>query len=233
MASILTDESRQARYAVLRKRKKILERIFDIMMWGTLLELFIEIVSQFVSGVLQGIFMGELIPFFVFLFVLAAGVFSVYALFRRDLRFLLPAVILTGLMNGMGCFVAFGVLLPVFLSIAGINSIFWAKLKQEEGFPLFDISFIEEQERQKVQEKRTEYRTLQAQIRAAQETLDTDAEMTDLLDADTKKDYMPAHLNNYHERYRNADAVVQIPEAHDDKMDLVEEPEPSGEMDEL
>ena len=234
MANILTDESRLTRYSVLRKRKKILETIFDISMFLIILAAATEIIPQFISGVLQGFFLGELRPFFVFLGVTLSMAFFVYALFRRDWRFLLPALILSLLLTGGGFFCGLGSLLsPFAIAAALIVSFFWLKLQKEEGFPLFEITFNEEQERQKVQEKRTEYRTLQAQIREAQEKPDSNAEMTDLLDADSQKDFMPAHLSNYHERYRNADAVVHSVQPHDDRMDTVTEPEQSGEMDEL
>ena len=236
MANILTDESRLARYSVMRKRKKWIEIVFDISMWAMLLAALTEIIPQFFSGVLRGIFLGELMPFAAFLAVLAGMAFFIYAIFRRDFRFLIPALVLSLLFDVAGVFAGLGALLaPLALTVSLVDSFFWLALQHEEGFPQFEISIAEEQEKKAVQEKRTEYRTLQAQVREAQEQLNPNAEMTDLLDAGIEPEHMPAHLSNYHERYRNADAVVRPQQVHGDRMDEVSESEHSDEnqMDEL
>lgn len=228
MANIYTDESRLARYSVMIKRRNRYERIFGVCMWAMIICAGTEIIPHLFNGLLYGLFIGELQAFFVMLGVAAFFAFAIYALVKRSFWFILPAFVLCLTIMDGGMFYLFGnFVAPLSLIVSGIVSLLWAKLSQEEGFPRFEISYAEEQGRKKVQERRSEYRAQQAGIRTEQEQLDVNAEMTDLLDADSEVVRMPAKLNNYHERYRNADAVVRAAEAHDGTMtELAEQPDP-------
>lgn len=221
MANIYKDEVRLARYDVCRKRAKRCELMFGISMWVMIFLAIAEIIPHLLYGFLNGLFLGEMMPFCVMLVVTADVVFSICAIFRRDWRFLLGALICAVVFVGSRLFVLFGYLSPIVLLLSLIASIDWRKLEQEEGFPRFEITYAEQTEQQKTQERRAQYRAVQAGTRVEQAHLNVHADMSDLLDEDA--DQLPAHLENYHDRSLLAEPVVRLQEPHGDRMDHLEE----------
>ena len=99
----------------------------------------------------------------------------------------------------------------------------WEMLKKEEGYPYFKIPLSEYEDRRKAQVSIIEHRAVEAGVRAAQDNLDTDRDMDDLLDQTT--DAVHAQLHSYHDRSRDADPVVRAAEAHDGTMTKLEDME--------
>lgn len=226
MANLYTDEVRLARYEMCRRRAKRCETVFDISMWSMILLALLEVGPNLAKGFLYGIFIGDLEPFFVMLAVTAAMVFSIYAIFRRDWRFLLGGLICSLVLTTFGVFMLFGYLSPVVLLIAMVVSLDWRRLEKEEGFPHFEISYAEWQGQQKLQERRARSRAVQSGTYVRQEQLNAHADMSDLLDTDAEQ--LPAELKNYHNRSFGADAVVRPgQQPHSDRMDQLDD------MDEL
>lgn len=220
MATLYTDESRIARYDICRKKAKRCEKAFDFSMWAMLLIAVTEILPQLARGFLYGVFIGELGPFFVMLAVIAIIVFGVYAVFRRDSRFLLGALLVSGF-AGYPFYILFGYLTPIVLLPALIASAGWRRLSEEEGFPEFIITFAEQSSQQTKQVSRAHHRAVEAGTRTEQAELDAHADMRDLLDEGAEQ--LPAELKNYHNRSLGSDAVVQLQQPHDDRMDDIED----------
>lgn len=220
MATIYTDEVRNARYDICRKKAKRCEKIFDITMWAMIFIAFTEILPQFAKGFLYGAFIGELEPFFAMLAVAAIIVFGIYAEFRRDPRFLLGALLASGTV-GPVFYMLFGHLTPIVLLVATIASFQWRKLSQEEGFPEFIITFAEHSSQQTKQVSRAQHRAVNEGVRTEQKELNAHADMSDLLDEGAEQ--LPAELKNYHERSRSAEAVVQLQTPHGDRMDEIDD----------
>lgn len=153
MASLYTDSVRLARYETFRKRTKCCNIVFGISLWVMMIAALTEIFEQIVSGIFDGILYGRLMPFFVMLAVSAEMVFSVCAVYRRDRRLLLGALICASVFTVGGLFESLGdVSVPPLLASAAA-SLVWHKLEQEEGFPLFEITYAEQSKRQKAQDQ--------------------------------------------------------------------------------
>lgn len=221
MANIYKDEVRIARYDNCRKRVKRCELLFGISMWAMIFLALTEIIPQTIYGFFNGLFLGEMMPFCTMLAVAADIIFSIYAISRRDWRFLLGALICALVFISGGLFVLFGYLSPIVLILPLIASTDWRRLEKEEGFPRFEITYAEQTEQQRTQERRARHRALQAGIRTEQAQLNARADMSDLLDEETEQ--LPAALKNYHNRSLSADAVVRLKEPHDDRMDRLNE----------
>jgi len=213
MANIYTDEIRIARYEKLKKQKKACDAVFAVCMLILLIIAFAAVFMNLFQGAIWGLFLNEMGSFWMGIGMLVCAGFSVYALFQRDWRWLVPVTVVVGFLTG-GLFAI--PLLP-----AAVTSFFWEKLKDEEGFPDFKVTQVEQNDRQQTIVKNLEQRAVAEGTRIRQEALDANAGMGDLLDANTQA--LPADLRNYHERSRDAEAAVQPIQQHDNRMDSLED----------
>lgn len=205
MASYLTDSEREERYAKNRIKRNRYNKFFDIAMWVALLLTAIDVLPAVIASVLS---FNPILLFQSLPAALAhAGV--ILAIYRKDFRFSLVAMgiclLITMLCSG-------DAVLPLFLLIPVTSvSYQWMKLSQEEGFPLFDISYAEREEAHKVAERRAEHRALAAGMRAAS-TAQTD-DMHDLLDAERDLPVMAKHVSGYHDRFHDGVIADQVSSA--------------------
>lgn len=214
MANIYTDEVRIVQYEKLKKQKKAYEAVFAVCMLLLLIIAFAAVFQFLFQGAIWGLFLNEMGDFWMGIGLLICSGFSIYALFQRDWRWLVPVTIVVGFLTG-GLFAI--PLLP-----AAITSFFWEKLKNEEGFPDFKITQVEQNDRQQAIVKNLEQRAVAEGTRIRQESLNADAGMGDLLDQNSPQ-VLPADLRGYHERSRDVDAAVQPIPQHDDRMDSLED----------
>lgn len=214
MANIYTDEVRIARYEKLRGQKKLYDLIFGICVLILLVMTAGLAVGGLLRGIVWGLFINQMGDFFATIGLLVCCGFSLYAISRRDWHWLLPVTIAVGIFSG-GLF-----LFPLLPSLA--VSVFWSKLKEEEGFPDFKITQVEQRDREQAIIKNLEHRAVENGTRVRQETLRTDADMNDLLDENAPQ-VLPAELRSYHERSRDAEAAVVPAAQHDDRMDSLED----------
>ena len=170
------------RYDRLRTKKKRLDRCLDIIMWITLLGVAISVISGFMGGILGSVLYGDLRKFFLWLLDVAVYGVTIWAIYAKNVRFTAIAIAFSALAGGIE--LANGEapyeLLPLIATL--IVDVQWAKLEKEEGFPLFDISFREYEEREKNQAEFARTRALEAGVRVASAEGSGDG-MSDILDA--------------------------------------------------
>ena len=213
MPNILTDEARERRYARLRAKKRGLDRLFDMFMWIILAGALLGLIPAAFTGLLNGLFLGNLKPFFEFLVSLVLDAAIVYAVYAKKPVVTLAVLLLNTLcysisIRSPGLDIA-AVILLVPLAVLQWQ---WSGLEKEEGFPLFDISYAEREERQKAHEGLIRKRALEAGARVERPENYGD-EMADLLDAGSDSIAMPETLSAYQERFGDAvpGAAVQNP----------------------
>jgi MFS family permease len=213
MANIYTDDARVARYEKLRRQKKIYEAVFAVCMIILLLISLIMVFSSLFRGAIWGLFLNQMGDFWMGIGLLLCAGFAVYALFTRNWRWIIAAAVITGFLTG-GLFS-----LPLLPSL--VVSFFWENLKNEEGFPDFKVTGVEQKNSEQKIVQNLEKRALQEGTRVRQEALDPDAGMGDLLE--DNQQVLPAELRNYHERSSNADPVARAADKHDSVMDTLED----------
>lgn len=220
MASIYTDAEREHRYAQLRKKKKYINLSLDICMWAALGTGAISILPNAFSSILQGMFLFDLGQFAYTLGALALLAFAVYAIYARKWKITLAAVIVTAITIALG-----SPIILILLIAALIADYFWHQLEQEEGFPLFDISFHEQQERQRKQEMISRHRALEAGTRA--EHSGNPDNMSDILDSGGNTPVSLAHLQSYHDHLVHAElstpGTESMPQYQRGVMDALED----------
>lgn len=237
MATFETDEARLHRYDKMRRWKKRCEFIFDWAMWGVLLSGFITLVSAWIAGIITGLFGGDLGLFFSALFSTVGYAGAVWALYRRDWRITCAVILVLGLTGILGG--SMGDLVGVILIGAVLAAqIVWGRLEKQEGFPNFDISFREQEQRQTALVNSSEHRALAAGIRAAADT-PGGSEMHDVLDAGIDRPALPAHLTGYRDRAANAVPQLRAQAPSSGMMDALEDiaapphPAPADEIPEV
>lgn len=209
MATIYTDESREQRYARLRTKKRKCEKALDILMWITLLVGAFDLIPGLFSGLFNGLFGGSLDNFFAFFFSFAGAAAAIYAIYAKKFFHTLAAIVFIAVISVLGAAMAGQMAIStgyivILIPVAVIDRI-WNGLEKEEGFPLFDISYAEREERRRNQEKLTEVRMLRAGYRVAAD--EQPADMHDLLDSERDVPVMPAHPRGYHDRFLGSAAV--------------------------
>lgn len=241
MASLYTDEVREERYARLRCKKNKLDKQYGILGQIAVFLAGCGLIAGGLMSFLNGIFLNpmELISFIP---SAAQAVMVVLAIYKREPKF-------TGLMMlaFFGCDVV-GALLGkvnllfngmfIFLVFCLILDFRWDKLRKEEGFPLFDITYEEREKRNQIREEQARNRALQAGVRTA--ATEQSSDMGDILDDGFDTPVLAPHLHGIHDRGQFAVGGTQRPQAYQSgEMDMLEEigQPPSGggsaEMDEL
>ena len=200
MASLYTDEAREERYFRLRAKKKRLDRVLDILMWLTLLCAAVSIIPGFAAAFLNGVFLGDLHALLDFVWSVAVYALAIYAIYCKNPKYAFCAIV--GIVAISILFDAFSVIgLITLLPVLWVDKE-WAKLEKEEGFPLFDMSYAEREERTRTAEERARNRALQAGARVASSGQTSD--MGDLLDAGHDTMVIAPALHGQHDRYRGS-----------------------------
>ncbi len=196
MASCLTDEVRAAHYDQCRLKKKRCESILSFCMKAVLLIAVFTLLPAAAEGLLFGLFIGDFDPFLQFVLKTLAGAATVYTIYLRNWKITLGIVFVSAVMNPLTPLFV----IPCVFAHRGLN-----KLEQEPGWPLFDVSFSEWQERQKNLERITRHKAIQLGEAAA--SCSNTGDMDDLLDEN--RHTLPAFVSGYHDRYRDSDPNAQ------------------------
>ena len=215
MASIYTDEAREARYAKLRPVKKGCDIVLGMLMILALWHL-VDAITAAGSFFLSGLMSFSLALLFLAVLNAASGFFCIYAIYKKNVR--ITAVILLCHVIPL---IVDRLLALLIMAVTLIVDIVWWKLEQQEGFPHFQITQMEYKERTEAYVRHMENRALEAGTRVAAED-DPGSDMHDLLDAGDKQ-ALPAELRAYHERYLQAQAYETARAQHDGMMDSLED----------
>ena len=224
MASLYTDEVREQRFIVNRKRKKLLDRLYDVLMFVALIYGLSKMITMAFDSLTNGIMLGSMLSMLsIFLFVPGATA-TIYTLSLKTVKSAVIAELIT-----IACFLLSGDATDLYpYLLIGLGSIIlakcWEKLAEEEGFPLFDISYREMEERRNHNEKRTRYQAtllgererriraeevaavwndaVQQHIVEGSTTKPQKEEMSDLLDIGRDAPIEKQNLEQYHDRSR-------------------------------
>lgn len=158
MASIYTDDIRIAHYESCKQRAKRCDILFGIAMWAMVLIALTECSELLTEGVFGGLMQGAIGIFAAKLCTVAVTVFSVPAIYRRDRHMVLGALFGACLCAVTGLFAMFGVFSPLFLLMAMVACVLWQRLSREEGFPQFEITYAEKNDRQRAEQVRLSHR---------------------------------------------------------------------------
>ncbi len=216
MASYMDDETRLAHYDKCRIKKNRYEHTLDICMWIAILFSAMTVIPElFVNGLLNGIFIGDIPVFLGALLCTAAVLFAIYAIYLRK-----PVITAIA---GVAVFY-FDPLVGITTLVCVVPHILLAKLSQEEGWPLFDISIGEYQQREKNTEKIMQHRAVELGARLVTDPVEGDAEMHDILDE--RADTVFVRPTGYHDRSRDAvpeDRVSSFTPGVMDTLALIDE----------
>ena len=226
MATLYTDAAREERYARLRTKKKGLEKCLDVCMLFTLFVMGGSVIINAIGGLLSFLSLdfGTALAFLIQAAVTAAVIWAIY---QKDVRYSAIVLAVTCVIGGIELYLMdFGLnanLFAPFVMIAVLLiDIQWQKLSQEEGFPLFDISYKERAERERQIEKISKNRAVAEGVRIASTAQTSD--MGDLLDADFDKPVMAQGLSGYHDRMRTAKPGTERKAAYQPgMMDMLED----------
>lgn len=220
MANIYTDAARRARYDKLLSRKKVLEKLYDVLMYPAIILTVGALLGGLIVLVFGGAF-GNLSAIIQNVLNSATAVGTVIAIYQHKWKLTLGVLLfsLITLISNPGLNT---LTYPFLLSLTLVIDIMWAKLQKEEGFPHFEIPLEEYDQRAKQGEKIIRRRAIAAgdRIEASPETACGVADMGDIADDDANIPMAPAKLTGYHERAReNAAPGTQRTAQHDAEMD--------------
>lgn len=194
MATYMDDQTRMAHYDKCRTKKKRNERVLDVCMWVAIIGGAMEVIpTLFVNGLLNGIFIGNIPTFLGALFSTAIVLFAIYAIYLRK-------PVITAIAALAVFFIEPLLFLATLVSI--VPHIELTKLSKEEGWPLFDISIGEYQQREKNMEKIIQRRAVELGARRVTDPVAGDAEMHDILNESSDAVLIPPV--GYHDRFRGA-----------------------------
>ena len=219
MPSIYTDDSRFARYAKLRTRKKAIEYVLDAAMIVALILAAGEIIPDLLESILGSMTglrpLGSLFLAFAAIAGTAAVIFAIY---KKDWRITAIVLLLTPLLITGGVFQKWGILQPVPLAAALICDLLWLPLTKEEGFPQFHL----ELDREAAARQAKVYTARKSAVDSGVRTEATgEQDMRDLLSEEAES--INADLTGYQSRSQHADPLVHAREQHDSVMDTLEE----------
>lgn len=195
MPSCLTDEVRMKHYEKCLFKKRRCESVLGFCMKVVLLIAIFTIIPAAFEGLLYGLFIGNLEPFLRFLLQAFAGAVTIYCIYLRNWKITVVAVFLSALMSPF---------VPPIIVVCLFAHYKLNKLAQEPGWPLFTITYGEQQERQKNMERIARHKSLQLGEAAASHG---STDMDDLLDEHPPM--LPTAVVGYHDRFRNSDPHAQ------------------------
>lgn len=211
MASCLNDKARLEHYDKCRFRKKRLEKILDWCMWAAIFFGACTVVPElFVNGFMNIIFLQDvemLLPALAKTLSVAA---AIYAIYYRKWPVTVAATLVVSWCNG-------AVALATAISAVahyGLN-----QLEKEPGWPLFEITYEEQEQREKNLDNIFRNRAVELGARVATEP-DGDTDMHDILDESTDKVYV--RPKGYHDRFRDAEPEDRIHSFEPGVMDTLE-----------
>jgi len=228
LASIYTDEAREARYSKLRQKKRAYDKIFDFCMWGAIL------FGVFALRDLVLVLIAALTSFsLAIIAVCFAGIIcvlgTVWAIYKKDIRFSIAIALLMVFLQCSGV-IMFSLALFIIIGVTCVTDFLWYKLSQEEGFPLFEIGFEEWKQREKAYERCAENRAVEAGVRAAAEAQNIGSgEMDDLLDGSSEP--IPAVPSGYKDRFAQAHVYESQQRYQPGVMDSLEDLLPADSSD--
>ncbi len=194
MATYMDDATRIEHYDKCRIKKKRNERTLDVCMWIAIIDGAITVLPElFVNGLLNGIFIADIRTFLGALLCTALVLFAIYAIYLRK-----PVITIVA---GVAVFY-FAPLVSLATLVCIVPHIALEKLSQEEGWPLFDISIGEYQQREKNTEKIMHHRAVELGARLATDPVEGDSEMHDILSE--APDTVFVAPSGYHGRFRDA-----------------------------
>lgn len=220
MASLYTDAEREARYSALRTKRRRCDRVFDICMYMALGFGLLALQST-LSFFTAGMATGNITSLALGIIYTAPLIGLVIAIYLKDIRVSVGEFFaLFLLLNGADRLAFSGLMIACIATV--LTDYFWLELSKEEGFPMFEIGYEEEKERNKALQQYADNRAIAAGVRA--ENTGTDDEMHDLLDEghDVQQVYQPLH--GMHERFRNAQAYENQYSYVPGVMDTIETP---------
>ena len=205
MPSAYTDEERARRYGELKERKKWLDRAYALSMWIALGLALLMVLPTIYFSFMSGVFLFKIKgPAIDLVLILLINIMQVLGIGARKWKFTLASgaaqyvtdiigVTLVGIQDIFRYFTIPTACLTAFVFACHAAE---HKLSQEEGYPDFNISMEEHQQKQKQAEAQHRYRMLQEEVTAEAGTV---RDMTDLLD-DAQRT-MPQTLTGYQERH--------------------------------
>lgn len=212
MASCLNDETRLANYDKCRFRKKNFERVLDWCMWAAIFFGACTVIPElFVNGFMNVIFLQDVKTLLLALAKTLSVAAAIYAIYYRRWFVTIAAVFIVSWCNG-------GVALAAAVSTVvhyGLN-----QLEKEPGWPLFEIPYDEQEQREKNIENIIRNRAVALGARVATEP-DGDTDMHDILDESADKVYV--RPKGYHDRFRDAEPEDRIHSFEPGVMDTLEE----------
>lgn len=243
MASIYTDEERDRRNARLRAKKKHLDGMFDVLGWVLYILLGFVVVTDIFMGFLDSI-TDSVRPFLGGVCNLGIGFGAVYALHRREMRatvfWMIVSIPLGILANYLGAWMRpFVIVAEVYEAVLLPLQREWQRLSQEDGFPLFDVSYNDRALAQKAQEKVMQKRAIAAAEQSRKEggvfveNADGQGDMLDILDDNGMARIIPEKLTGYQDRLREPArgeerSHAYVPGVMDTLEDIAPPPPPSA-----
>lgn len=206
MASYLTDEVREQQYAVNRAKYKKLDRAFDNWLRVALGIGVVQIVMiMFQFGFHEIPVLTAVLGVVVILVSMAA---TVLVLYTKQLYITAAAMLLDMLFGKLNT----ACMLQIVVLIAAVILIVrWQKLAEQEGFPLFDISYAEMSEKMHLRETLAKNRAVAEGVRT--EFRPQREEMYDILDPEGDAPMIQAPITGYHDRGManlSADSVTAV-----------------------
>ncbi len=229
LASIYTDEERESRYSGLRKKKRIYDKVFDICMWTAII-FGVFALRDILITMIAALWVMSIPTIFVCLLALVCVLGTVWAIYKKDIRFSGGILLLMLFLQFTGV-INFGVQLPLVAGVTCVTDYLWYKLSQEEGFPQFEISFEEWKQREKAYEHYAENRAVEAGVRAAAGAQNDGGEMHDLLDESRAP--LPASPSSYKSRFEQAHVYEKQVHYQPGVMDSLEDLIPSEGSDDM
>ncbi len=211
MASCLNDKARLEHYDKCRFRKKHLEKILDWCMWAAILFGACTVLPElFVNGFMNIVFLQDVQMLLLALAKTLSVAAAIYAIYYRKWPVTIAAAFVVSWCNGAVALAA------VVSAVAhyGLN-----QLEKEPGWPLFEITYEEQEQREKSLESIVRNRAVELGARAAAEP-DDDTDMHDILDESADKIYVKP--KGYHDRFRDAEPEDRMHSFEPGVMDTLE-----------
>lgn len=218
MASYLDDKTRAEHYGRCRAKKKRYERILDFCMWAALLAGAMTVIPKlFVNGFMNLLFVRNMEMLLEALSRTLGAAVAIYAIYLRKWKITIPATL-----AALAC----NIFVALATAVSAVVHWYLHRLSQEEGWPLFDIPYDEQEQRRKNTEKIIRHRAVALGERVISAPTEETAEaaepgMYDILDE--RADVLNGSLSGYHDRFRNAQPEDRVNSFEPGVMDTLED----------
>ena len=209
MATFLDEKTRAEHYAQNRKKKKTLERGYDIIFWIFMIPIAFSVVPSLIGGFIKLFALDFLLLLEGIGLAIMYGA-GIFALYKHRMKITACVMLVVAIFSA---FIKVSAeCIPVILVFVFLLDRQWEKLEQEEGFPLFDISYREQEEQPALATKRAKYQAVQLGARVAHVT--NEGAMNDLLDDGKDAPVVAGPLSGYHDKFRNSVLGYQPPKPY-------------------